>query len=248
MRIAAPVAVVLAITATAQIAAAYILPAEAILGSIARRREGLAFKSVVVTGTTKKGATTSATLVAPEQDVWEAIVPGGAHRREIRGGEKAEVTLTVGARRWTWKDGERGQAVRIKPDPIAVFLANTNAEARGDGRALIDAYGIDLDTVSLSRLDRTIAYVIGAKPWELEKPQLWIDKSFRVPIRLIDVDPKTNAVTDTRYIGFGAAQTGEWWPRKIEVYKDGQLVEVTTYTDVEINEPLDKGLFTPPGG
>lgn len=242
MRSFAPVAVVLAVTATAQVASAYILPADAILGSISRRREGLAFKSIVVTGTTKKG------VLGPELDVWEAIVPGGAHRREIRGGEKTEVILTVGPRRWTWRDGEKTQAVRIKPDPIVTFLAQTTADTRGDGRALLEAYDIDGDIVSLSRLDRTIAYVIGAKPWELDKPQLWIDKSYRVPIRLIEVDPKTKEIIDTRYIGYGAAQTGEWWPRKIEVYKNGQLVEVTTYVDVEVNEPLDKGLFTPPGG
>lgn len=242
MRIAAPIAVVLAVTAIASAASAYILPAEAILGSVARRREGLAFKSVVVTGTTRRGPS------GPELDIWEAIVPGGAHRRELRGGDKTEVVLTIGGRRWSWRDGEKVQAVRIDPDPIVVFLAQTNAESRADGRALLDAYGIDPDTVSLSRLDRTIAYVIGAKPWEPEKPQLWIDKSYRVPVRLIDVDAKTGEVTDTRYIGYGAAQTGEWWPRKIEVYRGGQLVEVTTYTDVEVNEPLDKALFAPPGG
>lgn len=241
MRIAAPLAVVLAVTGVAQVAAAYILPADAILGSVARRREGLAFKSIVVSGVTRRGVS------GPEQDVWEAIVPGGIHRREVRTAERTDVTLTAGSRRWTWREGDKAAASRITPDPIVVFLAQTSAENR-DGRALLEAYGIDTDVVSLSRLDRTVAYVIGAKPWEPAKPQLWIDKSYRVPLRLIVVDPKTGDTTDTRYIGYGAAQTGEWWPRKIEVYKNGQLVETTTYTDVEVNEPLDKGLFAPPGG
>lgn len=241
MRIAAPALVVLALTATAQLAAAYILPSEAILGSVAKRREGLGFKSIVVTGTTRRGTD------GPELLVWEAVVPGGAHRREVRG-ERTEVTLTVGTRRWTWAEGEKVQGTRIKPDPIVAFLAQTNAESRAEGQALLEAYGIDGDVVSLSRLDRTIAYVIGAKPWEPDRPQLWIDKTFRLPIRLIEIDPKTQEVTDRRYLDYGAAQTGEWWPRKIELYKNGKLVESTTYTDVEVNEPLDKGLFSAPGG
>jgi len=241
IRTVSQIAVVLALTAVAGSAAAYIMPAEAILGSVARRREGLGFKSIIVEGIRKKGKE------GPEEPVWEAIIPGGVHRREIRGEGTTDVTLTAGTRRAVWREGEKAQNTRIKPDPIIAFLAQTSMESRAEGRALLEAYGIDSTEVSLSRLDRTIAYVIGAKPWELDKPQLWIDKSFRVPIRLIEIDPKTKDVTDTRYIGYGAAQTGEWWPRKIEVYKNGTLLEVTTYTDVQVNEPLDAGLFKPPG-
>jgi hypothetical protein len=153
------------------------------------------------------------------------------------------VTLTVGNRRWTFREGEKAQTVKIRPSLIIAFLGNTE---RAEAKQFISGYGIDGDVVSLSRLDDQIAYVIGAKPWELNKPQLWIDKNFRVPVRLIEVDSATKEVRDTRLLGFGSAMTGEWWPRQVQSYKNGELVETLTYTEVKVNEPVDPALFKPP--
>lgn len=219
-------------------ALAYVLPAEAILSSVARRRESARFTSLVLEGIRRKGGSNTA-----EERVWEAIVPGAGHRIEIRGPEGTTVILTAGTRRWTWREGERPTQTKVRPTLVTAFLGDTDGKREA---GFLAAYGIDSEVVSLSRLEKQIAYVIGAKPWELDKPQLWIDKNFRVPVRLIEVDPKSRELVDTRLIGYGSAQTGEWWPRQIEVWKNGQLLEETTYTEAKVNEPVDPALFKPP--
>ena len=93
----------------------------------------------------------------------------------------------------------------------------------------MSAYRIDTEVVSLGRRGKTVVYIIGAKPWEPDKPQLWVDKDLRAPIRLISLDPNNSSIVDVQLIGLGSAQTEEWFPRRIEVRRDGALVETTTY-------------------
>jgi hypothetical protein len=236
---AAALAAGLCVALAVSSARAYILPADAILGSVAKRRESLGFTSLVVEGFRRRGSSDTA-----EDQVWEAILPGVGHRQEIRGVDGTTVVLTLGQKRWVFKEGERPQGVKTKPSLVTSFLARTDGKL--EGRAFLSAYGIDSEVVSLSRIDKQIAFVIGAKPWEPDKAQLWIDKSFRVPVRLVEADPKTKETIDIQMTGYGSAQTGEWWPRVIEVRKNGQLVESTTYTEAKVNEPVDPALFKPP--
>lgn len=239
-RTLAAVAAVIAVAALIAVEArAYVLPAGAILSSCARRRQSTAFTSLVLEGFRRRGTSDTA-----EEKVWEAVLPGVGHRQEIRGPEGTTVILTVGNKRWAFREGEKPIASKIRPNLITAFLGRTDGKV--EGTAFLSSYNIDNDVVSLSRLDRQIAYVIGAKPWELDKPQLWIDKSFRVPIRLMEVDASSKEMIDTRLLGFGSAQTGEWWPRQIQVWKNGQLIETTTYTEAKVNEPVDPALFKPP--
>ncbi|MFO0725658.1 MAG: hypothetical protein U1E65_17875 [Myxococcota bacterium] len=231
-------AVTLSLLTTA--ASAYVLPTEAILGSVARRREGATFKSLVVEGVRKH--------TEPDGEdikVWEAVLPGVGHRVELRASSGTTVILTLGTKRWVFKEGEKAGSTKIKPSLILSFLGDVTAGG-GEGREFIHAYGIDPEVVTLSRIDKVIAFVIGAHAWETNKPQLWIDKGYRVPTRFIEVDPKTSEITDTRLTGYGSPQTGEWWPRKIEVYKGGKLVESTIYDDARVNEPVESSLFKPP--
>lgn len=43
--------------------------------------------------------------------------------------------------------------------------------------------GIDTLVTSLGRNEDQIVYIIGAQPWELDKPQLWLDKVSFLPVR-----------------------------------------------------------------
>ncbi len=97
----------------------------------------------------------------------------------------------------------------------------------------------------MARQDGRPAFVIGAKPWEAEKPQLWIDKALRVPVRVVQRDPSGGWI-ETRLLGFGSAATNEWFPSRIEVRKNGQLIEQTTYSKAQLNVRLDDKLFAPP--
>jgi hypothetical protein len=85
-RIGAAIALALSIATPA---AAYILPAEAILSSVARRREQLGFKSLVIEGLRRRGGAGTA-----EERVWEAVLPedrdprpGRRHQRDPHRGQ-----------------------------------------------------------------------------------------------------------------------------------------------------------------
>ena len=221
-------------------ALAYILPAESILSAVTRRRAEIGFETLVAEGTYQRGD-------QPPIPIWEAIDASAAHRIERKGPE-TEVTLTVPGKRYQFKLGEKAsQSAKYNGDLVFTFYANTDKEG-GLQRALafLQARGIDETVVTMARLDKRICYVIGAKPWETNKPQIWIDKKLYVPTRLIEVDKATGSVTDTRLIGIGSAGTGEWFPRRIEVWRDGKLVEATTYSSARLNEDISADLFRPP--
>lgn len=222
------------------LAFAYILPAEVILSTMAKRRAEIAFTTIVAEGTYQRGS-------GPPLAVWEAIQAGLAYRRERKGPNGTEVALTTQSRRWTFKLGEKAPPpVKIAGDLFLTFIGASEKDSGGArGHAFLRALGIDESVVSLARLDKRVAYIIGAKPWEPKKPQLWVDKEFFVPTRLIEVD-KQGSVTDTRLLGFGSATTGEWYPARVEVWRDGNLIEATNYSSAQLNEEVAEELLKPP--
>lgn len=222
------------------VAYAYLLPADAILSTAARKRAEIGFTTIVAEGTYQRGEG------APKLKVWEAVRANKAHRVERRDGNNTEVALTVPGKRYSFKTGERTPAPqKFNGDLIFTFFAATERDP-GKTSQFLRAHDIDDNIVSLSRLEGRVAYVIGAKPWETNKSQLWIDKELFLPIRLIHVDRQSSSVTDTRFLGVGSAITSEWFPQRIELWKDGKLVESTTYSSARLNEEVSEDLFRPP--
>jgi hypothetical protein len=234
------VALALAFASSAWPAEALVPSADGILVSAARRREALGVRTLIVEGVLRR----------PGQDdvkVRELLLAGTGHRVELGEGKDQVVILTIGARQWRWRAGERPtQTSLTRPSLVLAFLGDSAAHA-AVGRELLAAYDVDDDVVALTRLDRQIAFSIGARAWEPDRPQLWIDKSYRTPVRLVELDAGGHRV-ETRLLGWGASQTGEWWPQRIERWIDGRRVEVTVYVELLVNEPLDAGLFRPPPG
>lgn len=219
---------------------AYLLPAEVILSNVAKRRSDIAFSTIVVEGTYQRGD-------AAPVPVWEVIKEGKVHRIERRAPGATEIVLTVPGRRWTYKLGEKpGAASKIPSDLVFHFLGSTDKDAGGQrGITFVRQRGIDDNEVSLGRFEDRPVYIIGAKPWETNKPQLWIDKALSAPVRLIEVD-RSGSITDTRLYGIGSELTNEWFPRRIEVWRDGKLVESSTYTKAELNAEVGDDLFRTP--
>src|SRR5258708_3299970 len=209
------VVALIAVSALPAIALAYILPAEAILSTMARRRAEIAFSTLVAEGTYQASG-------GPTATVWEVLVPGRVRRVERKRPASPEITLIKETKRWSYKLGEKSPAPTKGPsDLFLVFLGASDKDPGGGrGSAFLRSRGIDESVVSLSRLDKRASFVIGAKPWESKKPQLWVDKEFFLPSRLVEVDKQSGSITDTRLLGYGSAATGEWYPQRIEVWKD----------------------------
>lgn len=215
---------------------AFILPADAILSSMARRRAQMPFKTLVLHGRYKAGT-------EPEKELYE-VLNRKARRREIKGEQDSVVELVKGGSRWLYRSGEpQPKPERITlPHPLDVFIVSgTETEAE----KLLRDYGIDPREVNLGRFEKRVAYIIGAKPWEPEKPQLWVDKELMVPLRLVGKDAQ-GRMLEYRTLGFDSAQTNEWYPQRVEHWEDGKLTETITYRRVELDPKVDPNLLDAP--
>ncbi len=217
----------------------YIQPAGSILASVTRRRAALGFSNIVAQGYRVRGG--------ERFELFEAIRASRARRVELKKDNTTTVDLTVGKRRWVYKQGgPAGAPKRAVNDIVWAFLV-TQKDPGGATRAdFLRQHNIDTSVVSMSRLGRSVAFVVGAAPGQMDRSQIWIDKKYRAPIRLISVDRGSGEKTDIRLLGYGSGATGEWLPYRIEVYKNDKLVETTVYTKAEINAKATKSLFQAP--
>lgn len=234
-------ALLAAMVAAPAVALAHIPTAEVILSSAARKREAMAVDVLVAHGVLKRRGE------AP-REVWEALHWGKGHRVEQKGTAGTEVRLTAQGKLWRWSLGARpGPAAKSDADVLAAFLGG-GGDTEGAGRRaarLLERLGVDTSVVSLSRQDGRIAYVIGAKPWEKDKPQLWLDKQYEVPIRILERDA-SGKLRETRFLGFGLPVGQDRFPERIEVRENGELLESTVYHRVELNPAVDLQIFAPP--
>jgi hypothetical protein len=104
------------------------------------------------------------------------------------------------------------------------LLALRNVAASDAEVALVrfaSALGIDLSTVSLSRLEKKTAFVVGAKPREAGKPQIWFDKVTSRPLRVMA--RQGGQLWDIRFEDPASLATNRRAPRVAEVYRGGEL-------------------------
>ena len=109
--------------------------------------------------------------------------------------------------------------------------------------AFLRKAGIDHKTTAMGRQDRNLAFIIGAKSWETERAQIWLDQETYAPLRLVSFQGETRH--ETRLHGFGSPLTQGYFPRMIERYVDGKLVERMTYDKIELNPSIDDGALAP---
>jgi len=178
-------------------------------------------------------------FASPQSVRRESELPEGV-RVELRDGEKLVV------KQGTTVD----RPARAPVDVVADFFT-LGGSVTPDGaierlQRAMRALGVNPEIVSLARFDGRIAYLVGSKPWELDKPQLWLDKDSLLLVRVVQVvkaEGGRNARTDVRLLGYGSAEGGNWFPKTIETWIDDRLARRTTTRTVDKNVPLDAGLL-----
>jgi hypothetical protein len=122
----------------------------------------------------------------------------------------------------------------------ALFLASSQTWLRD----LLSGAGVDLDRVSYTRIDGTVAYLIGEG--RDDRPKLAVEKArflplvFNYPSRLSH-DPEFIRVTfrDYRQVGQG------WYPFEIMCSSDAGWVERYKVQSIQVNAPVQPSLFQP---
>jgi hypothetical protein len=120
--------------------------------------------------------------------------------------------------------------------------SDRDLEVRDAVEQHLQSLGIATRTTSLARFGGEVAYVLG----ELEegKPQFWVYKDGFRPAR-VRWKEKTGPAWDVRFIDYVSPVTGEWMPRSLEVWRDGQRVVRFTANKADTRTALPDKLFTP---
>lgn len=133
-------------------------------------------------------------------------------------------------------------------DLMAVLMMPDGKSVEDAGDRLISVLkgvGVDLKVVTLSRQGSDVAYVIGAEPWQTERPQVWIDKERFLPVRWI-LKSSDSRWVETRLLDYGSAAGGDWFPHVVEIYENGKLKRRATVVKIDINQNLPDTLFDVP--
>lgn len=172
-------------------------------------------------------------------------------RHEVELSQGLRVVLVSDKRRKVQDPAEGRPGVRALPAFALHFLAGGAPQsATSLAERLVrdlQAMGVDLDEVHHGRFDGRIAYVIGARPWETDKSQVWIDKDEHLVLRVVSRASTAPASggEEVRLQGYGSPEGGGWFPRVVEHWRGGTLLQRSITRDVEVNADTRKGLFDP---
>jgi hypothetical protein len=185
-------------------------------------------------------------LVAPQR-TW--LMSPSSLRSERELPEGVEVRVWTKSKQLHRKPGQEDRVRKSPPDLVAAFLASgPPMERAGLTDSLvkqIQRLKVDTDVVSYARFDGRICYLIGSKPWETDKPQVWIDKDSLQLVRVVTIQKVEGKQTrsEVRLLGWGSPEGGSWFPKRIE-YKEGDELRWSAMTrGLEKNKPMDKALF-----
>jgi hypothetical protein len=106
---------------------------------------------------------------------------------------------------------------------------------------LLRSLNIDVRVNTLTRAGNRVAVIVGAKEWEQDRPQLWLDKDLYLPLRLMVLYEKS--IIEFRWIQWGSRVSGDWYPARVEIRKEGNLLQTCTTQSVEVNRPMPAALF-----
>ncbi|HEY4222846.1 MAG TPA: hypothetical protein VGO62_15925 [Myxococcota bacterium] len=242
--------VVVGALAASSSALAYRPPAHVLVQKAMEKQFERATHTVRVDMETQAYEITGASKGVPVTERWMFQAPGDV-RKEIDLPEGQRVELRVDDKMIIKSAGQPDKAQRSPVDFLIdqVTAAPPLDDDRAAERWLHDmrVIGVNPEVVSFARFDGRVAYLIGSKPWETDKPQVWLDKDTLLVVRVVTIgkgDDGKPKRTDTRYLGWGSSIGGNWFPASIEVYSDDKLVKRSTVRNVEKGITFDAATFT----
>lgn len=241
------VGIFLALVFAAAPARAYLLPASFLIRQMAERRSKADVRDCVVL--------LSAEMDGREQPVEERIYVKNPERFRLER-DLGDANYVVVEREGKRAEGA-GDALKSSKQPSTEMLASmlmprgqTTEDMAARTIATLQGLGVETKVVGITiygRDARETAYVIGAKPYETDKPQLWVDSTTFLPVRLISyVDEGGKKVRyESRFFDY-TNDVGDFFPRVIENYRAGKLVRRAEVSDVKVNQDLPETLFQVP--
>lgn len=156
-------------------------------------------------------------------------------------GNRAALVENSGKRR---TEGNPLAVAQSALTPVCALLA-IRSSSEGDSRASVERFlgQVKVDRTAptwLARFGGEVAYVIGAR--DDAKPQLWVFKDTFLPARLRWQDEQ-GVSWDVRFYDYTSPATGEWFPRLLEVHRNGELALRFTSLKADTKSALPDKLF-----
>lgn len=246
-------AAVLAVLTLSAPAWGYVLSSDAVVEKLAEKRLELRLHALRVRGTlylegepAKKAASAlGQQLIGDRLQVATTLhykMPGRC-RIEVEAGPEDQRPSV------SWVNGQ----LRSSGIPIAALEAMARytcplLSMRGgaDGEKAINrlmrALGVDAKTVKLGRAGGGVAYVIGGKPRDTSRAQLWVDKDRFQPVRVVAARAEGGPL-EVRLVDYTSPVGGEWHPRIVEVRQGESHLGKFVAERVEANPKIDDAIF-----
>ena len=192
-------------------ALAYI-PAVSVLlhKAAARVNEGSRTRDVTLTGTLQIGDAAPAQRVLALRFPLSCRFEGGAQAR----GTVAQPLPSSGA-------GNPEQELLELACPLIAYRGLKTVDAEGALQAAATIAGADLTApAAYDRLGDRVVIVVGAPSRQLDRPQLWLYKDTHAPARFLA--RRDGRLEDLRLLEYGNPAAAEWFPRILELYRDGK--------------------------
>jgi hypothetical protein len=214
----------------ASTAMAYIPPASFLLNQLADKRTKTGVRRLKVTMRCRRG----------QQELVEHklyLKVSGQVRRE-RG--KGAVEICKSGKCWLRGGGKKPH--KLPRWAYLPYLYFVEGEAKGSRwLALLQSLNLNTKVHAITRFHSRVAVVLGAKSWERDRPQFWLDKDRFVPLRLMLLEGKS--LVDIQWIEWGTKTGGDWFPAVMEIRKDGTVVERCEVDEVTSGVSMPEGLF-----
>jgi hypothetical protein len=108
-------------------------------------------------------------------------------------------------------------------------------------QSMLTSLKVNIKETTLARFHGKVAYIIGAKEWERDRPQLWIDKDSFLPLRLFVHDG--TSLVDIGWFNWGGRTGGNYFPSEVEVARDGKIFERCELVDINTTLKISDDLF-----
>lgn len=248
VRFVSRLALVVAVCLASPVAHAYIVSAEFILNQLAERRAALELKDLTV----QLVSDTDGVDAPVDERIYLKRPERLRHVRELPSGET--VVIERDGKRAEGSETELKRSTTRSIEMLGVLLAPSGADDTARAQRLLTSLktlGVDTTTVSLTLYGadaRESAYVIGARPWEKDKPQLWLDQTTYLPVRLIHfIQESGKAVRyESRFTDYGSAAAGAFFPRVIENFRGDVRIRRAEVSELKANQDLPDTLFQLP--
>jgi hypothetical protein len=218
------------------LAASYVLPAWSVFKRVANERDRVSIVALKADGQLTASAEvakdvagqlgsawTSGDLVLTA--TWSMKLPGRC-RLDVSSPDSSKALAFVWANGKARSEGGEWPAAQVAVAEACQFLALHSAadgESHGQLEKHVAALKVDTKQTSLGRLGNEVATVVGDRA--ANAPQVWISKGQTPtegfdPVRVRFTDEK-GAQWDVKLIDYASPATADWFPRIIEVSKDG---------------------------